>query len=142
MVAPTFVFVLAVCGEFSRMAILRNTAQNACYEAARLAMTEGATIADAKARAESVLYRLGCRTPTITINGQTGETDSDGDVVGELDAETDMVTCRVEIPMGANAIILPGTMFGENSIVAETTLRSERYRGFFNGAAAPDADDD
>ena len=51
MVAPTFIFVMAVCAEFSRMSILRNTAQNACYEAARLAMTEGATIADGIARA-------------------------------------------------------------------------------------------
>ena len=132
MVAPTFIFVMAVCAEFSRMSILRNTAQNACYEAARLAMTEGATIADGIARAEEVMFRLGCNNPVVTINGQDGsDGDNDGNVDCELSPQTEFVQCRVEIFLKENAIILPGTIFGENRIIAQTSLRSERYRGFF-----------
>ena len=50
-VAPVFVFVIAVCGEFARLSMMRNLAQNAAYEAARYVMAEGAKVSDGIARA-------------------------------------------------------------------------------------------
>ena len=68
MVAPAFMIVIAVCGEFSRMCIMRNTAQNACYEAARFVMAEGATVEDGIERATQILNRLGRRALAQIVN--------------------------------------------------------------------------
>ena len=134
MVAPAFLIVIVVCVEFSRMCILRNIAQNACYEAARLVMTEGATVADGIDRANEILNRIGGVDAAITINGSDGSTNTDGEVVGELAFDTTTVTARIDIALKDNAVVLPGSMFGENTISAQMTLQTERYRGFFNAA--------
>jgi len=46
------------------------------------------------------------------------------------------VTTQVTIPIGQNTIVFPASAFGDNAIVAETQLRSERYIGFFETTAA------
>lgn len=132
MVAPAFMIVIAVCGEFSRMCIMRNAAQNACYEAARYVMTEGATVEDGIERANQVLGRLGAVTADITINGSDGSLNGDGDVINQIQFDTPTVQCQIIINLKDNAVIFPGSMFGENKITAQTTLRTERYRGFFD----------
>lgn len=132
MVAPAFMIVIAVCGEFSRMCIMRNAAQNACYEAARFAMTEGATVADGIERANQILGRLGTVNADITINGSNGSLNGEGEVENELAFDTPTVQCRIVINLKDNAVIFPGSMFGENKITTQMTLRTERYRGFFD----------
>ncbi len=134
MVAPAFLIVIVVCVEFSRMCIMRSIAQNACYEAARFVMTEGATVADGIERADEILQRIGRVDAQITINGSNGSRDGNGDVEGELAFDTQMVTARVEIMLKDNAVILPGAMFGENKISTQMSLQTERYRGFFDAA--------
>lgn len=134
MVAPAFLIVIVVCVEFSRMCILRNIAQNACYEASRFAMTEGATVGDGIERAQEILDRLGAVDATITINGADGSDDGNGNVQGELAFDTPAITARVDIMLKDNAIILPGSFFGDNTISAQMTMQTERYRGFFNAA--------
>ena len=132
MVAPAFMIVITVCVEFSRMCIMRNVAQNACYEASRFVMTEGGKVQDGIDRAQAVLNRLGNVDATIEINGADGSLDADGNVAGELGFDTEAVTTSISIRMADNAVILPGAMFGENHIRAQMTLRTERYRGFFD----------
>jgi hypothetical protein len=136
MVAPAFMIVIAVCGEFSRMCIMRNAAQNACYEAARFAMTEGATVADGIERANQILGRLGTVKADIRINGSDGSLNEAGDVENEIQFDTPTVTCQIVINLKDNAVIFPGSMFGENKITAQMTLRTERYRGFFDSIEA------
>lgn len=131
MVAPTFLFVCAVCGEFARMSIMRNLAQNACYEAARYAMTEGASIDDGIERANEILSRLGRVEATVTVNGNDGT-----DTQNQIEFDTPMVTVRIEIPLKDNTLIFPESMFGENRITAQMSVRTERYRGFFDSQIA------
>ena len=135
MVAPAFLIVITVCVEFSRMCMLRNVAQNACYESSRLIIGEGAIVQDGLDRAQAILNRLGNITATITINGSDGP-DDDGNVDNEIQFDTATVTTRIEIELKNNAVILPGSMFGENKIVAQMTLNTERYRGFFDASTA------
>lgn len=138
MVAPAFLIVIVVCVEFSRMCMMRNLAQNACYESARYVMTEGATVADGIERANAILSRVGNVQATITINGADGSVDENGDVIGELQFDTGTVRAQIEIQLSDNAVILPGSMFGDNKIRAQMTLRTERYRGFFDSTIATD----
>ena len=132
MVAPAFMIMVTVCAEFSRMCIMRNIAQNACYETARFIMTEGATVEDGVARANGILGRLGNVQATVMINGADGSVDEDGNTIGQLEFDTQFVDVLIEVPLKDNAVILPGAMFGENRIRARTRLRTERYRGFFD----------
>lgn len=134
MVAPAFMIVIVVCVEFSRMCLLRNLSQNACYEAARFVMTEGATVGDGIGRAEEILDRVGNVDAQITINGSDGSTNNEGEVEGELAFDTALVTARVEIRLSDNSLILPGAFYGDNTIRAQMTLQTERYRGFFDAA--------
>ena len=113
---------------------MRNIAQNACYEAARFVMTEGATVNDGIERANEILGRLGNVNATVTINGADGSSNEAGEVQGELAFDTQAVQARIDIMLKDNAVILPGSMFGDNRISAQMTLRTERYRGFFDAA--------
>jgi len=135
MVAPAFLIVITVCCEFSRMCILRNVAQNACYESTRFIISEGAQVQDGIDKAQLILNRLGNVNAIITVNGSAGA-DEDGNVANEIQFDTQTVTTRVEIELKNNAVILPGSFFGENKIIAQMTLNTERYRGFFDAATA------
>lgn len=132
MVAPAFLIVITVCVEFSRMCMMRNLAQNACYEAARSIITEGSTVADGRAKAQAVLNRVGNVQARILINDSDGSADDNGNVINELDNSTQAVQAYIEIKLSDNSVILPGAMFGDNKIQARMTMRTERYRGFFD----------
>lgn len=127
-VAPIFFAVIFFCFEFARMSAMRNLAQNAAYEACRFAMMEGATEDQGEQRAADVLARLGTKGATIeTTYDPIFRAD------GTVAQSKAFVTTRVTIPLGQNAIALPAAALGNNMIVAETQLRSERYIGYFEG---------
>jgi len=136
MVAPAFIIVITICVEFARLSILRNTAHNACYETCRFIMSEGATVADGRDRAQAVLDRLGNIQATILINGADGSLNQDGSVAGELNFQTSSVATEIEIRLADNTVILPGSMFGDRSIRARMSMQTERYAGFFDGSNA------
>ena len=136
MVAPTFIVVIVICVEFARLSILRNTAHNACYETCRFIMTEGASVEDGRERAQAVLNRLGTVQASILINGVDGSVDADGNVIGQLGFDTASVQAEIDIPLSENTFILPGAMFGNRSIQARMSMRTERYAGFFDAANA------
>lgn len=131
-VAPAFIIVIAVCAEFTRMSMMRNLAQNAAYEAARFVMTEGATVADGIDRANEILARVGTAGAEITINGSDGSTDNEGNVTNEIEFDTEVVTCTINIPLNENNIVIPDAVIGDTMIGAQISIRTERYRGYFD----------
>jgi hypothetical protein len=137
MVAPAFLIMIAVSAEFARLSMIRNLSQNAAYEAARFVMTEGAKVADGIERANDILGRLGAVDADITINGSDGSTNEDGDVENEIAFDTPAITCRIEIELKDNSYIFPESFFGDTKIVSSMTIRTERYRGYYDASTAP-----
>ncbi len=105
---------------------MRNLTQNAAYEAARTVITEGSTNQDAIDQANLILSRFGATAATIDVNG--------GQAIG---FDTPSVTVRIEVPMSENSLVFP-QLYNGKSVVAEVTLNTERYRGFFDGGVSAD----
>lgn len=112
-VAPIFFLFLLAAFEFGWLNVLRHTADNAAYEAARAGMVPGATAADAVAKANSILKVIKTRNATVTVTPS---------VINEA---TDQVTVAIEIPLISNALVVPRFTKGK-SIHASSTLRTER----------------
>lgn len=110
---PIFLIFLTAMVEFAWMNVLRHTADNAAYEAARTAMVPGATAAEARAKATNLLNTVGARAAVVNITPSV------------LAPETDDVTVEITIPMNRNALILP-RFTKKKSIQATSTLRTER----------------
>jgi Flp pilus assembly protein TadG len=99
--------------EFGWMNVMRHTADNAAYEAARAAMVPGASAADATAKASSILKIVGARGAKISITPAA------------ITPSTKEVTVDVDVPMSSNALVLP--RFTSKTILhSESTLRTER----------------
>lgn len=114
-VAPVFFLVLMSMFEFSRLNTLRHTADNAAYEAARVAMVPGASAADAIGEAQRLLTILGARGATVTVTPPT------------ITPNTDEVTVRVAVPLDQNGWVVPRFTAGR-TLTSESTLRTERVR--------------
>lgn len=114
-VAPIFFLFLMAAFEFARLNVIRHTADNAAYEAARNAMVPGATAAEAVAEAQRILRIVGTRGARVTVNPAT------------LDATVNQITVSVDVPMNQNGWITP-RFTGSTSIRATSTLRTERAR--------------
>src|SRR6185295_7284523 len=69
--APIFFLFLLAAFEFGWMNVIRHTADNAAYEAARAAMVPGATAAEAKTKANSILGVVGARGAIVTVTPAT-----------------------------------------------------------------------
>lgn len=111
--APVFFVFLLAAFEFGWLNVLRHTADNAAYEGARAAMVPGATAAEAKTKANSILKIVGARGATVNITPAV------------LTPSTKGVTVAVDMPMGSNGLILP--RFTSKTILhSESTLRTER----------------
>ena len=112
---PLFVLFLMASFEFGWMNVLRHTADNAAYEAARYAMVPGGTAAEAKARASSLLKIIGARDAVVTVSPAT------------LSATTDEVTVSIDIPMKSNGLVVP-KFTKKKTLHAEATMRTERAK--------------
>jgi Flp pilus assembly protein TadG len=111
--APIFFLFLLASFEFGWMNVLRHTADNAAYEAARAAMVPGATAADATAKANSILKIVRARNATVTVTPAV------------ITTSTKSVTVDVDVPMSSNALVLP--RFTSKTVLhSESTLRTER----------------
>jgi Flp pilus assembly protein TadG len=112
-VAPIFFLLLMAAFEFGWMNVIRHTADNAAYEAARAAMVPGATAADATAKATTLLKIVGARGAKISITPAT------------LTTATKEVTVAIDVPMNSNGLITP--RFSKKTVLhSESTLRTER----------------
>jgi Flp pilus assembly protein TadG len=111
--APIFFAFLLAAFEFGWMNVIRHTADNAAYEAARTAMVPGATAAEARDTANAILNIVGARGASVTITPST------------LSPETEEVTVQVDVPMDSNGLIVP--RFTKNkTLTSSSTLRTER----------------
>src|SRR5262245_32680471 len=93
--APIFLLFLLAAFEFGWLNVMRHTADNAAYEAARTAIVPGATAAEALAKANSILNVVGARGVTVNITPTT------------ITNSTASVTVAVDLPMSNNGLITP-----------------------------------
>lgn len=114
-VAPVFFLVVFAMFEFTRLNVLRHTADNAAYEAARTAMVPGATAAEAIAEANRVLNIIGARSASVTVTPSVITTD------------TQSVTVEIDIPLDQNGWVAPKFTAGD-ILHSESTLRTERVQ--------------
>ncbi|MDZ4657966.1 MAG: TadE/TadG family type IV pilus assembly protein [Bythopirellula sp.] len=112
-VAPIFFLLMLASFEFSRMNVIRHTADNAAYEAARHAMVPGATAAEAVAKANTILNTVGTRGARVTITPTT------------LGPTVDTINVQIDVPLNQNGWIVPKFTSGR-TLTAQSTLRTER----------------
>lgn len=112
-VAPIFFILMLASFEFSRLNVIRHTADNAAYEAARHAMVPGATAAEAVAKANSILRTVGTRGARVTITPTT------------LGPDVDTINVSIDVPLNQNGWIVPKFTSGR-TLTAQSTLRTER----------------
>ena len=113
--APLFLLFLMVAFEFGWMNVMRHTADNAAYEAARTAIVPGATSAEALAKANSLLNVVGARKAKVTITPAT------------ITSATTAVTVAVDLPMSSNGLITP-RFTGKTVLHSKSTLKTERAK--------------
>jgi Flp pilus assembly protein TadG len=111
--APAFFIFLLASFEFGWLNVIRHTADNAAYEAARTAMVPGATAADALDVANGLLSIVGARGATISITPSA------------ITPETDSVTVEIDVPMNRNGLIVP-RFTSTTTLQSSATLRTER----------------
>ena len=111
--APIFFLLLLASFEFARLNVIRHTADNAAYEAARIAMVPGATAAEAVAEANRILNIVGTRGGRVTVNPAT------------LGPNTNQITVTVDVPMDQNGWITP-KFTATQTMRAVSTLKAER----------------
>ncbi|TWT31180.1 TadE-like protein [Posidoniimonas corsicana] len=112
-IAPVFFMVIFAMFEFSRLNVLRHTADNAAYEAARLAIVPGATAADAENEANRILRIVGARDAVVTVTPAV------------IDRSTTEVTVEVAVPLNTNGLVTPRFTRGR-TLQSRSTLRTER----------------
>ncbi|QDU88164.1 TadE-like protein [Pirellulimonas nuda] len=113
LVAPVFFLVILAMFEFSWLNVVRHTADNAAYEAARKAIVPGADASEATDEATRILRAIGARGARIAVDPPT------------ITPETREVRVTIDIPMRDNAIAFP-KFTGALVMHAESTLRTER----------------
>lgn len=113
-VAPVFFLFTFAAIEFAHLNSLRNTAQNAAYEAVRKVVVPGATADEARDEAEKILQIVGTRSFTITVTPET------------ISSATESVTVEIDIPYSQNALMVPW-FTGDVDIESKATLKTERY---------------
>jgi Flp pilus assembly protein TadG len=112
-VAPIFFVLVLGSLEFGRLNIIRHTADQAAYEAARNAMVPGATTAEARQAANRMLRVVGTRGAQVTIDPAV------------LTADTKEITVTIDVPMNQNGWLTP--RFTKNKTIrAMSRLKTER----------------
>src|SRR5690349_11329892 len=92
---PLLFLFLFASFEFGWMNVLRHTADDAAYEAARCAMVPGGTAAEATAKANALLKTTGARNAKVTVSPST------------ITSSTTAITVTIDVPMKDNALEIP-----------------------------------
>jgi Flp pilus assembly protein TadG len=111
--APVFFLFLLAAFEFGWLNVLRHTADNAAYEAARAAMVPGASAAEAMTKATGLLNIVGARGAKVVITPAV------------ITPTTTAVTVEIDVPMSRNGLIVP-RFTKSTTLHAESTLLTER----------------
>lgn len=91
--APVFFLVLLTVFEFGWQVVIRHTADNAAYEAVRVAIVPGSTSDEAIAEATRIMQIVGARSFNVTVNPAV------------LDENTEQVEVVVDGAFANNGII-------------------------------------
>lgn len=114
-ITASILFLLSMAAlELSRMNLLRNTVENAAYEAARAAAIPGASSKDAKKAAKAVLNAVNAQGVRVTVDPDT-ITDS-----------TEEVTVSIRVKMNKNGWVPPVFTRGLTIDKSVTLLRERR----------------
>jgi Flp pilus assembly protein TadG len=112
-VAPIFFTLVIAAFEFGRLNVIRHTADNAAYEAARHAMVPGATAAEAVDKATRIMNVVGARGVRIAVNPPA------------LGPDVERINVTVDVPLNQNGWITP-RFTSATTIRATSTLQTER----------------
>ena len=112
-VAPIFFIFSLGSLEFGRLNVIRHTADQAAYEAARHAMVPGATAAEARTRASRMLGFVGARGAGVDVQPAV------------LGPDVDEITVTVDVPMNQNGWVTP-RFTRSSTIHAVSRLKTER----------------
>lgn len=119
-------FILVFAGiEFGRVSMLRHTAEDAAYEAARNVVVPGATVADAITQATDVVTRAGLRNAQVQVTPNP------------ITETTNTVTVVVQIPVGSNSWVTPRWVAGSHAISGRSTQMTERITAIQQSAVPP-----
>jgi Flp pilus assembly protein TadG len=112
-VAPIFFLLLIISLEFGRLNVIRHTADQAAYEAARHAMVPGATADEARQHADRMLRIVGARGAAVDVQPAV------------LGPDVEEITVTVDVPMNQNGWIAP-RFTRSTTIHAVSRLKTER----------------
>ena len=112
---PIFFAITMAIFEFGWMNVIRHTADNAAYEATRLAIVPGASRNDAIAEANRILSIVGTRGATIQVSPQV------------LTENTNEITVTIDVPAAQNGIIF-STFFSSTTFRSSSKMLTERPR--------------
>ena len=101
--------------EFSRVAMIRGTIDNAIYEGARVGITPGATAADVEKKVRDILGFSLVRVASVTVQPNPILFDSK------------TITVRVDLPLDRNTFS-PAQFFNGKSIVRSIQMKREASR--------------
>jgi Flp pilus assembly protein TadG len=112
--APILFLFFFASLEFSRVNMLRQSAENAVYEGARRGIVPGATATNCRDSAQVVLNSISANGATITVTPSV------------ITKDTPEVTVAVTIPVNSNSWVFP-FFFRDKSISSRMTLQRERF---------------
>lgn len=115
LVVPILFVLFFASVEFSRVAMIRHTVDNAVYEAARTAIIPGGTTTAAQDEARRILTVVGIINPSIEVTPSP------------LTRSTPQVTVRIAVPINSNSYV-PPQFFAGRSITRELTMQREGIR--------------
>lgn len=115
---PILLLVIFSGWEFSRINMMRNTMDNAAYEAARESMLPGASVAKIKNQGQVVLDAVGISGGVITVTPST------------ITTTTTQVTIDVTVPFAPNSLGV-AHFFTTGDMTTSCTLTRELQPGNF-----------
>jgi len=123
LVLPIFLAFVFGCMEFSRISMIRSQTANAAYEAARFAMVQGSSAADAQQSVTSSLGLHGIQGSSTTVRFE----DEDGAQVSP--GQATRVNVQVDVPYGQNGYLLPYLPDSLTDVVmtSQVTLRTNLH---------------
>lgn len=110
---PILFLLIFASVEFCRVNVIRHTADNAAYEAARRGVVPGATADAVRALATSVMQAVSADTVTVAVTP---------DVITN---DTPEITVTVTVPLDANGWIAPAFFEGK-TLVRTCTMSREK----------------
>ncbi|NND98377.1 MAG: pilus assembly protein [Pirellulaceae bacterium] len=123
LVVPLLFLFFFAAFEFCRVNMIRHTADNAVYEAARVAIIPGATAEEAEQEAEQILNSLGLTNVDVKVTPS------------KIEKDTEEVTVRVTVPLDDNSFI-PHQFVDGRDIERELTMVREGARRSTGGSSS------